>query len=188
MDRQETGSASDERLLGERRPSRAGEAFGEFYSRHERRILAYFLRRVGRPEVAADLSAETFARALEARRQFDPSRGAAIGWLFGIAANVLAGSLRTGRVESEARRRLQLEPITLDDDALAAVSALADGRALLDGLPPEQADAVGARILDDRSYPEIAAELGCSEAVVRQRVSRGLSRLRTALDPNGVKT
>lgn len=186
MERGNRGSASDEQLLGERRPSRAGEAFGEFYSRHERRVLTYFLRRVRVPDVAADLSAETFARALESRRRFDPSRGAAVGWLFGVAANVLSESLRAGRVEQQARQRLGLEPILLDDDALTALSALAEGRALLEGLSPEQAEAVGARVLDERGYPEIAADLRCSEAVVRQRVSRGLSRLRGSLDPNGV--
>lgn len=176
----------DEQLLAERRPSRAGDAFGEFYSRHERRVLTYFLRRVGRPDVAADLSAETFARALESRQGYDASRGPAVGWLFGIAANVLSASVRAGHVEEQARQRLRLEPVVLDDEALTALTALAEGHALLDGLPPEQAAAISAHVLDERGYPEIAAELGCSQAVVRKRVSRGLSRLRSSLDPNGV--
>ncbi len=34
------------------------------------------------------------------------------------------------------------------------------------------------RVLEDAPYDRIAAELECSEAVVRQRVSRGLARLR----------
>jgi RNA polymerase sigma-70 factor (ECF subfamily) len=37
-------------------------------------------------------------------------------------------------------------------------------------------------ILDERSYPEIAAELRCSENVIRKRVSRGLARLRPLLE------
>jgi RNA polymerase sigma-70 factor (ECF subfamily) len=45
-------------------------------------------------------------------------------------------------------------------------------------LPDEQAQALRARVLDARSYEEIAEQLRCSQAVARQRVSRGLGRLR----------
>ena len=38
------------------------------------------------------------------------------------------------------------------------------------------------RIVEERTYPEIAVELRCSEMVVRKRVSRGLSRLRRQLE------
>jgi RNA polymerase sigma-70 factor (ECF subfamily) len=36
-------------------------------------------------------------------------------------------------------------------------------------------------VIEERAYPEIAARLGCSELVIRKRVSRGLARLRTEL-------
>jgi RNA polymerase sigma-70 factor (ECF subfamily) len=184
MKRPKPQRMTDAQLLGEKSPSRAGEAFAVFYSRHERRIVTYFLRRTSHPEVAADLAAETFARALESRRRFDSTRGPAIAWLFGIAANVLAESVRVGRVERAARERLRLEPMVLDDATLAAVAALADGSELLAGLPPAEAEAIGAHVLDERGYPEIAAQIGCSEAVVRQRVSRGLARLRAGFSVN----
>ena len=38
-----------------------------------------------------------------------------------------------------------------------------------------------ARVVKGRDYAEIAAQLGRSEPVVRQRVSRGLARLRLQL-------
>ena len=60
--------------------------------------------------------------------------------------------------------------------------ALIDDDELLAGLPSEQAEAITARVIDDHTYPDIAAEIGCSEAVVRQRVSRGLRTLRRNLD------
>lgn len=40
-------------------------------------------------------------------------------------------------------------------------------------------------MLDERDYEEIATRLGCSQMVVRKRVSRGLTRLRTALLSTG---
>src|SRR5438876_349331 len=87
-------SRTDEELLAERRPGVAGAAFAEFYARHERMVLAYFARRVSRGELAADLAAETFAQALASRGRF--RGGTAVGWLFGIAANVLSHSARRG--------------------------------------------------------------------------------------------
>jgi DNA-directed RNA polymerase specialized sigma24 family protein len=60
--------APDETLLETARGEPA--AFGAFYRRHEDRVLSYFLARVGDPEVAADLTAETFAAALASAHRF----------------------------------------------------------------------------------------------------------------------
>jgi RNA polymerase sigma-70 factor (ECF subfamily) len=53
--------------------------------------------------------------------------------------------------------------------------------AWLSDLPADQREAVRRRVLDEADYPTIASELECSEAVVRQRVSRGLAALRKGL-------
>jgi RNA polymerase sigma factor (sigma-70 family) len=159
-------------------------AFAEFYRRWERPVAAFFMRAVGRGEVAADLTAETFAEALGSADRFDPARGEAAAWLFGIARHVLARSRERGRVENQARVRLGLPPLALDDELIARIEAAGgDERAvtLLAVLPGDQRHALEARVLDERRYDEIAAELQCSESVVRKRVSRGLAALRTRL-------
>src|SRR4051794_40594867 len=66
------------------------EAFAAFYRRHLRAVLAFFLRRTGRRDLAADLAAETFAAALQAVPRYRPGTGSAKGWLFAIASNKLA--------------------------------------------------------------------------------------------------
>jgi RNA polymerase sigma-70 factor (ECF subfamily) len=163
-------------------------AFEAFYLRHLAAVTGFHLRRIGRREVAFDLTAETFAAVVVACATFDPARGSATGWLFGIAAHKLRDSLRRGRVEASARERLRHEPIALEDADLARVDELAsradEGRlsALLEDLPVEQRAALLARVVDERPYEEIAGELRCSEAVVRQRVHRGLRRLRSGLE------
>jgi RNA polymerase sigma-70 factor (ECF subfamily) len=158
-------------------------AFGRFYRRHESAVLGFFKRRVADPEVVADLTAETFARLLEGRQRFDPALGEPTAWLFGIARHVLFRSLAVGRVDDETRRRLAMEPLALDDADLDAINALTDAPALsaLAHLPIEQQQAVTGRVIDDKPYAELAAELTCSQSVVRQRVSRGLRTLRLAL-------
>lgn len=173
---------SDEDLLAERRPGRAGPAFEAFYVRHERAVLAYFARRVNGPEVAADLMAETFTGALASRQRFE-SRGehSAVGWLYGIARHTLSRSVRRGSVEDRARREMGVPRAVIDDERLHEIDELIGGPGLmaaLEGLPPEQRDAVREHVLDEDEYAVIAARLACSEAVVRKRVSRGLARLR----------
>jgi RNA polymerase sigma-70 factor (ECF subfamily) len=106
--------------------------------------------------------------------------------VLGIARNKLKESRRRGRIEDRARRRLAWEPEVLDDDDLARVEELATGAGtpvleLVEQLPESQREAVRSRVVEDREYDEIARELKCSELVVRQRVSRGLSRLRNQL-------
>ena len=163
------------------------DAFAPFYRRHVTPLLAYFARRTGSPELAADLTAETFAAALDGAQRFDPARGPAVGWLYGIARRRLADAQRRGAVEDRARRRLGMQPLVLTDAALERVDALAalDAPSVLralDALPGDQRDAVRARVLDEREYADIALTARTSESVVRKRVSRGLARLRSRLE------
>lgn len=159
--------------------------FTAFYRHFERPVLGFFMSATGRPELAADLMAETFARALESVAGFDPNRGRSDQWLFGIARNVLRESYRRGRVEADARARLGLPSLVVDDHAAEIVARLSagDGAAIqaLRELPPEQRAAIEAHVMDESDYPQIATELRCSEALVRQRVSRGLRAMRTLL-------
>ena len=170
----------DDELLAltPRRP----DAFAVFYRRLERMVLGYLMRRLGDAELAADLAAETFAAALVGVRRFDPARGPASAWILGVARNKLRRALEKRRVEDRARRNLGMPAVTLDEEALARIERLgADDRvaALLDRLPADQAQAVRARIVEERPYKLIAAEVRCSESVIRQRVSRGLATLRS---------
>jgi RNA polymerase sigma factor (sigma-70 family) len=163
------------------------EAFAAFYRRHVAPLLGYFLRRTGNAELAADLTAETFAAALDGLHRFDPARGPAVGWLYGIARRQLGRAARRGAVEDKARRRLGMAPLELTDEAVERIEALAgaDATAALAGLPPDQREAVQARILDEREYADIARATRTSEAVIRKRVSRGLAGLRSRLEGNG---
>jgi RNA polymerase sigma-70 factor (ECF subfamily) len=179
-------AGTDDELLAERAPGRAGAAFAAFYERHEDAVLAYFRRRVGTPELAADLAAETFAQALVSRSRYRPgAENSAVAWLFGIAGHVLGRSVRRGAIEVRARRRLGITELVLDDAQLIAIDERSSEHgvlALLQLLPMDQREAIRARILDEKAYPEVAEQLRCSEPVARKRVSRGLAALRNRLE------
>jgi len=133
--------------------------------------------------VAADLTAETFAAALQAKHRFKPGGPPARAWLFGIAVKKLADYRRKGYAEDKARRRLGMERIEPTDADLRRIEALAGDVAvtsLVEELPEDQRRAVMARVLQERDYEDIAGELHISAAGVRKRVSRGLASLRAA--------
>ncbi len=86
-------------------------------------------------------------------------------------------------MEDVARQRLGMEPVSLDDHALWQVEECAgDAIALLAALPPDQALAITGRVLGEQDYEDLASTLGCSESVVRKRVSRGLGALRQTIE------
>src|SRR5215218_3034033 len=160
---------TDAELL--RRSARDPEAFGAFYDRHAATVLAYFQRRTACAESAADLTAETFASAFRSRRRYRDTGVPAIAWVLGIARHLLADSIRNERVEDRARRRLGLERVELDDEALHRIEELADlapVRERLDAalaeLPPDSAEAVRLRVDAELPYAEVARRLGCTEA------------------------
>jgi RNA polymerase sigma factor (sigma-70 family) len=173
---------SDEELL--RLTPKRPAAFDVFYVRHERLVVAYFRRRTTSAELAVDLTAETFVAALASVKRFRPGEAPAVAWLLGIARHKLLRSIERGRVEDRARRRLGAPRLEFDDEELARVDELDTKRAheLLAALPPSQAEAVRARVLDEEPYDVIAARMRCSELVARKRVSRGLATLRDVLE------
>jgi RNA polymerase sigma factor (sigma-70 family) len=172
---------SDTELLLAARTS--SEPFGVFYERHFASVLAFFRRRVRGPEEAFDLVAETFAAALGSVPQFQPGPEPPQAWLFAIARHKLNEALRSSRIQDEARRGLAMQPIQLDDDAIEILERTASAPAveLLETLAPQQREAIEAHHLEERGYAEIAAELRCSESVIRKRVSRGLAALHARL-------
>jgi RNA polymerase sigma-70 factor, ECF subfamily len=166
--------------------SRDGAAFAAFYRRHVPMVLAYLLGETRDREVTADLAAEVFASIMLSAGRYAEQHESATPWLIAIARNKLLMSLRHGRVEAQARRRLGFEAVALDDDdldRLERIAAVGGGQLveLLETLPQNERVAVRSRVLDERSDGEIAVELSCSEMVVRKRVSRGLARMRDQL-------
>jgi RNA polymerase sigma-70 factor (ECF subfamily) len=156
------------------------ESFAALYDRHVGEVLAWARRRSG--GYAADLTAETFARAWLGRRRYrDHPSGSALPWLLGIAANVLRDSLRKRQVENRARLRLGLpERLALDPQLEAVEDRLSLPNAVLDavaGLSEAERTLLRLRAVDERPYSEIAARLGCTPQAARLRVSRLLRQL-----------
>ena len=161
------------------------EAFKDFYVANVQRLVVFFTRRTLDPEVALDLTGETFATALQRRRQFrGASEAEAEGWLFAIARSTLSHYWRRGVAERRALEQVGLDPPCIALSELERIEELAGlpnlrrrMREAMAGIHPQQAYAVLQRIVEERGYDDLAAELGVSQDVVRARVSRGLRAL-----------
>ena len=168
---------SDAELL-----ARAGAdpaAFRELYERYAEVIHGYLQRRTGDGDAAYDLTAETFARAWQVRERFrDEAGGCAGPWLFGIARNVLAMSVRNRRLERDAAQRLGVLSGAQASAAVPSGDWLEGLDELLETLPAAQREAVCLRVIDDLAYAQVAGTLGTSEQSARVRVHRGLAALR----------
>lgn len=127
-----------------------------------------FMRRMGAgPDDAADLSQETFIRALRGADRF---RGDSTvrTWLFGIARNVFREWVRH-------RQRHRSELLTEVADRAAGSGSEASRveiEAVLAALDTDDREVLVLRFAFDLSGEETAAALGISHAAARQRVTR----------------
>ena len=159
-------------------------AFGPVYERHAGAITAYLRRRTGSTELAVELTAEVFASALIAASRYKPDEGPVRAWLVGIANHKLSDSRRKARRASDALARLGVQSLAVSDDGIAELderlSTEASGGLALQlagDLPPDQRDAVLARVVDEEDYADLAIRFSTSESSMRVRVHRGLRRL-----------
>src|SRR5579863_2997237 len=91
------------------------EAFTALYRIRHGAICRFALQMTGRRELAEDVTQETFlALALHGKR-YDASRGSVIGFMYGIARNLVLRRLEKERPEDP---RIQVEEFAGDEDVL----------------------------------------------------------------------
>jgi RNA polymerase sigma-70 factor (ECF subfamily) len=165
------------------------DAVASFYERHFDRVLRYAVLRCRDPEDAADLVSTVFLQLFTAARSFDPGRGSARSWLFGIAARCLADARREGYQREDARRRLGA-PVNLDADQYERVEQMIDAARSRPAIELALGDRITARerdvfllVASDGLEPAEAADaLGLKPVVARMRLARARRKLRVALD------
>lgn len=152
--------------------------FEELVGLYGGRLHAYLARRS--PEHADDLLSEVWLAAFEGRHRYDPALGGVVGWLFGIARNVLLAHQRGDR------RRASKAVAELDNhvDEWAAVDARLDAAGTADAMPvalaalPSEEREVLLLVAWEQLAPiEAATVLGIPPGTARSRLHRARARI-----------
>jgi len=160
--------------------------FERLYGEHAEPLFAFLAYRTGNRVRAEDLLADTFERALRARRRFDRRRGSEKSWLYSIALNLLRDDARRRGAEGRALERAR--PVAVpgeaeggSDQALAEVEHRDELANALAVLSDEEREAIALRFGGDLTLPEIARVTGERLTTVEGRVYRALRRMRDEL-------
>lgn len=173
------------------------EAFDELFDAYEQRIFNLVYRLVGDYEDAADLTSETFVRAL---RGYDRFRGEAqlYTWLYRIAVNLCKNYFRQQQHRSrvhafsldaplegeEGPADREIEDVGQEPQRVVEARELeAEVQRCLLQLRPDFRALIVMRDMQGLSYQEIGMVLGCPEKAVKSRLFRARTKLRELLEP-----
>jgi RNA polymerase sigma-70 factor (ECF subfamily) len=157
--------------------------FELFYRANVGGVTAFFARRCSEPQLVADLTSEVFLGALASLEGYDPDRGSARGWLFGIVRRVWAQHCERAARGREAIAALAAHRQLGDDeieDIATRIDAQRTARELLagcEGLSDLERAAVELVDLTGLEPREAASVLGVSAGALRVRLFRARKRL-----------
>lgn len=183
-----SASGTDRELL-RRFVEDGGEGvFAELVRRHSGLVFSTALRRSGSRELAQEAAQNVFAALARKAARLEVA-GSLAPWLHRAAVLETAALVRRESRYRHAMQRHQHEPITqpAGHDATTAwqhVRLLVDEA--LDSLAAPDRRVLLLRHVEGRTFPEMAALLGQSEAAVQRRSHRALQKLADRLRRRGV--
>lgn len=171
--------------------ARGPGALAEFYQRHVGRVTGMGVRRFADPEDVADFVAEVFVEVMRSASGYDPRRGKALPWLYGLAGNVAADMHRRRLRRHDAETRLAGR-LLLDADDYARVEERIDAAsqarmlyAALSKLRETDRRLLELVAVDGLTPAQVAQALGISAVTARVRLMRSRTRLQEAMTAAG---
>ena len=159
------------------------EAFAELYRRHRRSVYGFALQMTAARELAEDVTQEVFMVLMRDTEGFDEQRGSLKAFLLGVTRNQVLRRLRQERslVSMESADE---QEIGMDDgkDFMIQSESIREMRRAILKLPAHYREVVVLCELQELSYTEAAAVLGCAVGTVRSRLHRGRQMLTERLN------
>lgn len=157
--------------------------FEAFYRQTVHDLERFVARRVTDPHVVADLVADSYVTIIEQASRYDPERGSARAWAFGIARHVIQDHERQQalhlRSTSHIAGRALLNEAS-EDDLAARIDAEREARRQLPHmatLPDGERDLLALVAVDGLSVTEAAQVLGLRPGTARVRLHRARQHL-----------
>ena len=153
--------------------------------RHYREIYRYVRRRSRSDSDAEDVTQDVFADAARALGSFEPGDAPPIAWLYAVAQRRLIDRARQHARRQEVSTEAVLELVA--DPPAEYGPQVADAlRAGVERLPELQRQVVLMKVVQGRSFAEVASALDVTEGACRMRFLRGLEQLRIFLEEQEV--
>ena len=164
------------------------EAFRLIFERYARPLFSFICNMVGQRELAEELTQETFVRAYKSLPSLRHDASLST-WLFGIAKNVARESLRSrqreaGRAPADALAvTLVRDPYPSPDSEMLSKELNGVIRAALAALDEDKRLVFILKVLQQRSYEEIAVITGFSVAKLKVDLHRARTEMRRRVRP-----
>jgi RNA polymerase sigma-70 factor (ECF subfamily) len=156
------------------------------FRRHYSDVYRFLRRRSASAGEAEELAQAVFADAVSGLERLRPDGPPVLAWLYTVARRRAIDHAR--RNERTARTLARLETTRAVAVEPGYGPSVAEAlRAALENLPKLQRQVVAMKLLEDRSFAEIAARVGASEAACKMRFARGLEAVREDLRRRGVE-
>lgn len=153
------------------------QSFVDLYRRRQQDVYRFAFAMARSRSFAQDVTQEVFLNVLENAQRFDSAKGSVRAWLFGCARHVVLDRLR---IERRWTDEMPPEAAELSaDERLFADQRTERLHAALARLPVEYREALVLCELQELSYAETAAAIGCPIGTVRSRLHRGKALLTT---------
>jgi RNA polymerase sigma-70 factor (ECF subfamily) len=180
------GNSSQDGDLLRRLAAGDEQAFTTFYRRHQGAVYRFATQMSGSHQIAEDATQEVFLIVMRKAAEFDPARGRASSWLYGIARNQVLRQLEargdavglTGGDEDDesgvaAGLVASFDPI----ESMTARERAKSLREAILSLPPRYREVIVLCELHEMSYAEAAAVTGCAVGTIRSRLHRSRALL-----------
>lgn len=156
-------------------------AFETLYEAQSDGITRYIAARVGTRQLAEDLAAQTFLKALEAMRRGKGGRNLT-AWLFGIARHVVADYYRQHKLTLPLEAAAGVGEAIAPGDIVERRLRLEQVAAALNVLSPPRAEALALRIFGGLTTKETAQVMGRTPRAVKMLVYRGVQDLQNLFE------
>ena len=154
-------------------------AFEELFRSSREDVYAYAAGLLRDRSAAEEVTANAFEKAYRRRRQFDPARGSARAWLFGIARNAALDELR------RRKRHAAVAEDRIEGSAPHPGEATVRRQtveAAMAGLEARDRELVSLKFFAGLGNAEIGRVIGASESNVGTRLHRVMDKLRKACE------